>query len=356
MSEHVRFRAEPDNIKTLEPLGFPSVMARAKFDYDLNPEASAANPNALPGNIEKPPRFSQILEAVQHGMKKIYPDAYVLTDERIGWMNKDSFEEFYNNLPHTPGYTLRALQSIGAQLDEHKFTNENVRHHEKEKAPTYVVFRDDVFGGIENEGFKERTWSDFLLVHELITISLYESRIPKNIPYSDNVLNLLNERLELEKRNAPKVYKTVDTKKLSTMIENYRLMITQEEDPLIQCDGASLFYVSRISDSDTTRDEGILGVGLALNLETAKLLNPKATYSALRLLADSYPVKFQDIARKRFKALVDGNMRGTDITRGFYKSIGLAGEENIFQAYYRSEIPERFMEAKQKHPRIVYPV
>lgn len=356
MGEYVRFRAQPGESGALEPLAFPSVMARAKFDYNLNPDAPAVSPNALPGNIEKPRRFSQILEAVHQGMGKIYPDAYKITDERIGWMDKDSFEEFYNNHPETPGYTLRALQSIGAQLDEHKFINRIVRHHEKETAPTYVILRNDTFGGIEDESFKERTWSDFLLVNELVTISLFESRIPKNIPYSDNVLNLLNERLEVEKRNAPKVYKTIDTKKLSTMIENYRLLITQEEDPLIKCDGASLFYVSRISNSDITRDEAILGVGLALNLETSKLLNPKATYSALRLLVDSYPVKFQDLAKKRFKKLVEDNMRGNEVTRGFYKSIGLAGEENIFQAYYKSEIPERFIEAKEKHPRITYPI
>ncbi len=304
-----------------------------------------------------PEKVTVLLNRTNGEVQKSYPGAYVLPPEQIWWLSREDYKRIYEAIPPVDSFTNRNLSLIGAEyVSKEPYKDTNILFHRSVVFPPEIYIVSEAFD-LESDAIDERLRAEYTLVKHFAEIAIFHSKTATPVPCTNEIKDILERRLDFDLKDLPKQYPTVDREKMNALIAGYRDIINLEEQPAAELNGAMVRFLSKIRSADgKAHDEVLLAAGRDSNFLISNFLAEKTVRAVLYSLVEDYPELVQKLIKAKYRALLDEERTKLEQARLFLASVGLGTHSDIFRAYQDSTIPLKFIDAKKKRKKLVYPV
>lgn len=280
-----------------------------------------------------------------------------MPSEQVWWVGGEEYRMLYEAIPPIDNFTNRNLTAIGAEnVGKDPFSDKDIIF------PRYTLFPPELYivreaFNVDSDDVDERAQAEFDLVKIFAEIAIFHSSIPRRTEYTDEIKDILEQRLDFDLRNLPKENPGIDKGQLKSLVQGYHDIINFDEEPLIELEGAAIKYISKIRSMEgQKRDEVLFKAGGDTSGHLSNFLAEKVVRKVLYSLSDEYSQPYQKEIKAKYRNLLGEQAALRERTRLFLNSIGLSTHDAMFQAYRESTIPLKFIEAKKKKKKLVYPV
>ena len=308
---------------------------------------------------QRPASLNPIIVTCGQVIKNFFgEEAFVLTPKDVHWTSDEELEHLYRQRPVSNRFMYTVLTSLGMDLAGKQLKDETDYLRDEQLFPPQIYIRASGHPGLDASDLRGRTLDEFNLAFRILYYNVLNSRIPKI--YSDEILDqTIEEKLERDRKSMPLKHPQINKEALNIAADNIKLLVSTDPTRRTILDGAEIKVVCAIRDADGEKEEDIAITGVDFEQELSEYLAHRAVLEFFKSWIENYSPNEKEIVLKRFREM------NADLspdqrfflarTEAFLKIIGLSGYRNIFNAHLNSEIPLKFIKAKGKNKKLVYP-
>lgn len=308
---------------------------------------------------ERPPRpknLDTLVEFCAQAMHMRYgDDCFTMSRENVHWVFREEFDSKAKQRPKT--FIGNVLSSIGATDPNEEILGTGAYLRDYSSFPPNIYIASDNLKGIEGRDLEEKTWGELEIASMILRYTTLFSRIPR--VYQHELLNEeLKKRLDRDRRRLPIKYPQIDKDLLSVAIENVKMFIDEDETRRTIIEGAEISCRCQVKYESEVRDEPMAITGTDFEGELSDYLAAKPLEDFSKPWIETYPDELRGWVTSRYKKILQPDipqkMADARIA-SFLHDLGLSGFKDTYRAHLNSEIPIRFIEARKKKKKLVYP-
>lgn len=316
---------------------------------------------SFPPLFDRPPRpanLDTLVESCAQAISNRYgSDSFTIKPDNVHWVSRDEFVAL-GERSRKLAFRDRVLMAVGAKfvLDE-PLGEDKAYLRDYTTNPPNIYLSSNVLDEIGGQDFKKRPWQELELASRLLYYTVFFSSVPKDF-YHEILIEELKVKLEKDRSRLPREIPSVNKELLDIAVDNFKMFLDHDETRRTVIDGARISCRCLIRNEEGLIEEDIAATGSDFEEELSEYLAFRALEDFSKSWVQTYPSQQQDAVANRFRKLLQptpGQKFSNAATERFLKSIGLPGYKDAYQAHLYSEIPNRFVEAKKKHRKLVYP-